>query len=39
VDGPRLGQFVETYRNSDQAPEPRAACQGAGDPAVASPTA
>jgi hypothetical protein len=39
VDDPRLGQFVETYRNSDESPEPDAACQGAGDPAVASPTA
>lgn len=39
VDDPRLGQFVETYRNSADSPEPDAACQGAGDPAVASPTA
>jgi len=39
VDDPRLVQFIETYRNSDNAPEPNAACQGVGEPAVASPTA
>ena len=39
VDDPRLVQFIETYRNSDNAPEPAAACQGVGEPAVASPTA
>ena len=39
VDDPRLVQFIETYRNSDNAPEPSAACQGVGEPAVASPTA
>jgi Protein of unknown function (DUF3105) len=39
ADDPRLVQFVEAYRNSANAPEPGAACQGAGEPAVASPTA
>ena len=39
VDDPRLVQFIETYRNSDNAPEPGAACQGAGEPAVAAPAA
>ena len=39
VDDPRLVQFVEAYRNSDNAPEPGAACQGAGEPAVAAPAA
>ncbi|HKY68935.1 MAG TPA: DUF3105 domain-containing protein, partial [Acidimicrobiales bacterium] len=39
VDDPRLVQFIETYRNSDNAPEPSSACQGVGEPAVASPTA
>ena len=39
VDDPRLMQFVETYRNSENAPEPHAACQGVGEPAVASPAA
>ena len=39
VDDPRLVQFIETYRNSDNAPEPTAACQGVGQPAVASPAA
>ena len=29
---PRLVQFIETYRNSDNAPEPSAACQGVGAP-------
>ena len=39
VDDPRLQQFIDTYRNSDNAPEPDAACQGVGEPAVAAPTA
>jgi hypothetical protein len=39
ADDPRLAQFVTTYRNSPDAPEPQAACQGAGQPAVLSPTA
>jgi hypothetical protein len=39
VDDPRLVQFIESYRNSDNAPEPDAACQGVGEPAVASPAA
>lgn len=39
VDDPRLVQFIETYRNGDNSPEPSAACQGVGEPAVASPTA
>jgi Protein of unknown function (DUF3105) len=39
VDDPRLLQFIEQYRNSENAPEPNAACQGIGTPTVASPTA
>jgi hypothetical protein len=39
ADDPRVVQFVEAYRNGSDAPEPGAACQGAGQPAVASPTA
>lgn len=39
VDDPRLQQFVDAYRNSGNAPEPEAACQGAGEPAVAAPAA
>jgi Protein of unknown function (DUF3105) len=39
ADDPRLVQFVEAYRNSPDSPEPGAACQGAGQPAVASPAA
>jgi hypothetical protein len=39
VDDPRLQQFIATYRNSENAPEPSAACQGVGEPSVASPTA
>jgi Protein of unknown function (DUF3105) len=39
VDDPRLLQFIETYRNSSNAPEPNAACQGIGTPTVASPAA
>lgn len=39
VDDPRLVQFITTYRNSPNAPEPSSACQGAGTPAVPSPMA
>jgi hypothetical protein len=39
VDDPRLPQFITTYRNGPEAPEPGAACQGAGVPEVASPSA
>jgi hypothetical protein len=39
VDDARLLQFIETYRNSSNAPEPNAACQGIGTPTVASPAA
>jgi hypothetical protein len=39
VDDPRLVQFITTYRNSQNAPEPNAACQGVGTPSVPSPTA
>jgi hypothetical protein len=39
VGDPRLLQFIETYRNSSNAPEPNAACQGIGTPTVASPAA
>ena len=39
VADPRLLQFVTTYRNSQNAPEPSAACQGVGTPSVPSPTA
>jgi hypothetical protein len=39
VDDPRLQQFIDAYRNSPNAPEPGAACQGVGEPAVAAPTA
>jgi hypothetical protein len=39
VDDPRLVQFIDTYRNSENAPEPNAACQGVGEPAVAAPAA
>jgi hypothetical protein len=39
VDDPRLLQFITTYRNSPNAPEPSAACQGAGTPSVPSPMA
>lgn len=39
VDDPRLVQFIEAYRNSDNAPEPEAACQGVGEPAVTAPAA
>lgn len=34
---PRLQQFIDLYRNSANAPEPQAACQGTGEPSVASP--
>jgi Protein of unknown function (DUF3105) len=39
VDDPRVQQFIDTYRNSPNAPEPGAACQGIGTPEVAAPTA
>jgi hypothetical protein len=39
VDDPRVRQFIDTYRNSANAPEPGAACQGIGNPEVAAPTA
>jgi Protein of unknown function (DUF3105) len=39
VDDPRLQQFIDTYRNSADAPEPDASCQGTGDPAVTAPAA
>jgi Protein of unknown function (DUF3105) len=39
VDDPRVLQFIEIYRNSSNAPEPNAACQGIGTPTVASPAA
>ena len=39
VDDPRLVQFIDTYRNSGNAPEPHAACQGVGEPSVVSPAA
>ena len=39
VADPRLQQFIDLYRNSGNAPEPYAACQGAGEPAVAAPAA
>jgi Protein of unknown function (DUF3105) len=39
VDDPRLQQFIDTYRNSANAPEPNASCQGVGDPAVPAPVA
>jgi Protein of unknown function (DUF3105) len=38
LDDPRVQQFIDTYRNSDKAPEPTAACQGIGQPEVAAPT-
>jgi hypothetical protein len=38
VDDPRLQQFIEQYRDGPNAPEPGAACEGAGEPAVASST-
>ncbi|HEX6417190.1 MAG TPA: DUF3105 domain-containing protein [Acidimicrobiales bacterium] len=37
VDDPRLQQFIDTYRSGGEAPEPGAACQGVGEPAVVSP--
>ena len=37
VGDPRLVQFVDTYRPSPDAPEPSAASQGVGEPAVLSP--
>jgi Protein of unknown function (DUF3105) len=39
ADDPRVQQFIDTYRNSANAPEPGAACQGIGTPEVAAPTA
>jgi hypothetical protein len=39
VEDPRLAAFVDTYRNTAEVPEPEAPCQGAGEPAVTSPTA
>lgn len=39
VDDPRLQQFIDTYRNGPEAPEPGEACQGVGEPAVTSPAA
>ncbi len=39
ADDPRVQQFIDTYRNSPNAPEPGAACQGIGTPEVAAPTA
>ncbi|HEX6569536.1 MAG TPA: DUF3105 domain-containing protein [Acidimicrobiales bacterium] len=39
ADDPRLQQFIDMYRNSANAPEPQAACQGTGEPSVASPAA
>ena len=39
ADDLRLVQFITTYRNSPNAPEPSSACQGAGTPAVPSPMA
>jgi len=37
ADDPRLQQFIDTYRSGGEAPEPGAACQGVGEPAVVSP--
>lgn len=39
VDDPRLRQFIDTYRNGPETPEPGAACQGAGEPEVPAPSA
>lgn len=36
-EDPRLMQFILQYREAGEAPEPAAVCQGAGNPAVASP--
>ena len=38
LDDPRVQQFIDTYRNSPNAPEPTNACQGIGQPEVAAPT-
>jgi Protein of unknown function (DUF3105) len=38
LDDPRVQQFIDTYRNSPDAPEPTSACQGIGNPEVAAPT-
>lgn len=37
-DDPRVQKFIDTYRNSENAPEPNNPCQGIGQPEVASPT-
>jgi hypothetical protein len=39
ADDPRLIQFVETYRNSRNGPEPTSPCQGVGEPEVSAPAA
>ncbi|HET6951454.1 MAG TPA: DUF3105 domain-containing protein [Acidimicrobiales bacterium] len=39
ADDPRLAQFIDTYRNSAEAPEATAACQGIGEPEVTAPAA
>jgi hypothetical protein len=39
LDDPRVQQFIDTYRNGPNAPEPTNACQGIGTPEVTSPTA
>jgi hypothetical protein len=37
ADDPRLERFVDQYRAGGQSPEPNAACQGVGTPAVPAP--
>ena len=37
ADDPRLIQFIETYRNSPNAPESTSPCQGVGQPDVTAP--
>lgn len=39
AEDPRLIQFIETYRNSPNAPEYTSPCQGVGDPEVTAPAA
>jgi hypothetical protein len=39
VEDPRLRQFIDTYRNGPETPEPAAPCQGAGEPEVPAPSA
>jgi hypothetical protein len=39
AEDPRLMQFIDTYRNSPNALEPSAPCQGIGDPEVTAPAA